>query len=42
METHVLQDCDLYQLTVCFLSFVLGQPGVPEEYHMYHTWGAWC
>ena len=36
METPVLYDCDLYQLTLCFpLSFVLGQPGVPEEYHTY-------
>ena len=23
METHVLYDCDLYQLTICFLSFPL-------------------
>lgn len=31
METPVLHDCDLYQLTVCFsLSFVLVQPGVPH------------
>ena len=41
METQVLHDCDLYQLHICFLSFpVLGQPGVPEEYHTYPTrWG---
>ena len=39
METHVLYDCDLYQLTICFLSFVLGLPGVPEECHTYPTWG---
>ena len=23
METHVLYDCDLYQLTICFLNFPL-------------------
>lgn len=35
METHVLLDCDLYQLTTYFsLSFVLEQPGVPEEWHI--------
>ena len=39
METQVLQDCDLYQLSICFpLSFVLGQPEVPEEYHTHPTW----
>ena len=28
METPVLHDCDLYQLTIVFpLSFALGQPG---------------
>ena len=40
METSVLLDCNLYQLTIYFsFSFVLGQPGVPEEYHIYPTWG---
>ena len=34
METNVLYDLGLYQLTICFsLSFVLGQPGVLEECH---------
>ena len=40
METPVLHDSDLYQLIICLLlSFVLGQPGVPEECHTYPTWG---
>ena len=42
METPVLQECDLYQLTICFsLPFVLGWPGVSEECHTYPTreWG---
>ena len=39
MET-VLHGCDLSQLTIGFsLSFVLGQPGVPEECHTHPTWG---
>ena len=34
METHFRPDSDLYRLTTCFsLSFVLGQPGMPEECH---------
>ena len=41
MGTSVLQNYDLYQLTICSpLSFVLGQPGVPEEYHTYPGVGA--
>ena len=38
METAgLVQDCDLYQLNICFpLSFVPGQSGVPEEYHISH------
>ena len=30
METQVLQDCDLYQLTICFLSFPLSLGKVPK------------
>ena len=43
METRVLHDYDLYQLTIGFLSpsFVLGKPGVPEEYLTHPTWGGW-
>ena len=29
-----MYDCDLYQSTICFLSF-LGQQGVSEKYHTY-------
>ena len=40
METNVLQDGDLSQLTIGFpLSFVLGQPGVPEDCHTHPTLG---
>lgn len=42
METPVLHDGDLYQLTICFLSssFIFGQLGVSGEYHTYLTWRA--
>ena len=41
METQVLKDYELYQLTICFPPFLLGPPGVPKEYHTYPTqqWG---
>ena len=40
METQVLLDSNLYQLTIYFpLSFILGQLGVFGEYPVYSTWG---
>ena len=40
MKTHVLYDYDLYQLTICFISFPLFLgPGVPEENRIYPTSG---
>ena len=43
METHVLHDCDLYQLTTCFyLSFVLGSQECRGMSHISHLgWGVW-
>lgn len=42
METPGPHDCSLYQLTVCLLSFALGQPAVPEEYLTHPTLEGVC
>ena len=39
MGTQVQYDSELYQLTICFsFPFVLEQPGMLEDCHMYPTW----